>query len=297
MRIGTGMKALGWAAAWAASFAFPALAAATAPTGAITPVWVESHHPFTLALSGEIDDCAPVFSHPSARLTGGKLVLSVLEQQHPGVSCVTRPPAWTYRTEFEVAALDSGQYPVQVIWAQACQFDPTPCPVAYMPQDVGNLRVTDSARLAYSFTPRSARGGQSFHLLLNGDGFNCGDLIKSATVDTARPTLRLNFLIEPHPEAECFAPFYGIDFTVPALQAGGWQVNANREPYCPPGMLCPLALLAPQLAGALEVTAGTEAVVPLRPKTSAGPASMGRPGFRSQWNGSFRDAAGKAMPR
>jgi hypothetical protein len=294
MRIGTGMKALGWAAAWAASFALPAFAAATTPTGAITPVWVESHHPFTLALSGEIDDCAPAFSHPSSRLTGGKLVLSVLEQQRPGVSCVTKPPAWTYRTEFEVAALDSGEYPVQVIWEQACQFDPTPCPVAYLPQDVGNLRVTDSAALAYSFSPRSARAGGSFHILLQ-DHFNCGDQIKSASVDTVRPIVRLNFVIDPHPEAECFAPFPGIDFTVPALQAGGWQVYAARSPYCPAGTICPLALLAPLLAGALEVSAGTEAVVPLRPKSSARPAEVGRPGFRSPWNGSFRDAAGKAM--
>jgi hypothetical protein len=292
MRIPIATRFLGWTALVAGMAAAPAR---PAPTGSITPAWVESHHPFTLALSGDIDDCAPVFSHPSSRLTGGKLVLTVLEQQRPNVDCVTRPPAWLYRTEFEVAALDSGQYPVQVIWAQACQFDPTPCPVAYQPQDVGNLRVTDSARLAYSFTPRAARAGQPFHLLLKGDGFNCGDLIKSATVDTSRPVLRLDFLIEPHPEAECFAPFHGIDFAVPALQAGGWQVTANRSPYCPPGMLCPLALLAPQLAGALEVSVGTDAVVPLRPKPSAGPIGAGRPGFRSPWNGSFRDAAGKAI--
>jgi len=292
MRLHIVTRFLGWTALVAGAAALPAR---SAPTGSITPAWVESHHPFTLALAGESDDCSPVFSHASSRLTGGKLVLSVLEQQRPGIACITKPVSWAYRTEFEVAALDSGEYPVQVIWMQACQFDPTPCPAAYQPQDVGNLRVTDSARLAYSFTPRAARAGEGFQLLLKADGFNCGDIIKSATVDTARPVLRLNFLIEPHPEAECFAPFHGIEFAVPALTAGGWQVTANRAAYCPPGMVCPLALLAPQLAGALEVSPGTEAVVPLRPRPSAGPAGVGRPGFCSRWNGSFRDAAGKAM--
>jgi hypothetical protein len=290
MRVKSVMKALGWAAALTA----PALSVAAATTAAISPTWVESHHPFTLILAGESNKCAPVFSHQSYRITGGTLVLSVLEQQRPGVLC-TNDTAWTYRTEFDAPALDSGEYPVQVRWAQACEFDPTPCPVAYQPQDAGNLRVTDSAGLPYSFTPRTARGGQDFHLRLKSSTFNCGDLVKSASVDTTRPALRLNFLIEPHPEVVCIAPFPGIDFAVPALQAGGWQVYAARAPYCPPSNICPLALMAPQLAGALEVSPVVEAMVPLRPETRAVPAGVGRPGFRSEWNGAFRDAAGKAM--
>ncbi|MBW8886868.1 MAG: hypothetical protein JF616_03830 [Fibrobacteres bacterium] len=290
MRIQTASKVLGWAVVAAGMAALPARAAAT---GSITPTWAESHHPFTLALSGQSDKCAPVFSHQSYRLNAGKLVFSVLEQQRPGVLCTT-DTAWAYRTEFDAPALDSGEYPVQVRWAQACEFDATPCPVAYMPQDVGNLRVTDSAALPYSFTPRSVRAGQDFHIRLRGT-FNCGDLIKSATVDTARPTLRLNFLIEPHPEDLCIAPFPGIDFAVPALGAGGWEVYASRAPYCPPSNICPLALMAPQLAGALEVSPVVETVVPLRPETRAGPAGAGHPGFRSKWNGFYYDAAGKAM--
>jgi len=289
MRVKTIMKALGWAAALTA----PALPVAAATTAGISPTWAESHHPFTLALFGESDKCAPVFSHQSSRITGGTLVLSVLEQQRPGVLC-TNDTAWAYRTEFDAPALDSGEYPVQVRWAQACEFDATPCPVAYQPQDVGNLRVTDSASLSYSFTPRSVRAGQDFHIRLKGT-FNCGDLIKSSTVDTVRPILRLNFVIEPHPEVVCIAPFPGIDFAVPALGAGGWQVYAARSPYCAQGTVCPLALIAPQLAGALEVPPVVEAVVPLRPETRVGPAGIGRLGFRSEWNGALRDAAGKAM--
>jgi len=289
MRLGNGMKAMAWAAS--------ALPSAAAATGGISPTWAESHHHFTLALSGESDKCAPVFSHWSSRITGGKLELSVLEQQRPGVLCVDTPPAWPYRTEFDIPAMDSGEYPVQVNWAQACQFDPTPCPVAVQPQDVGNLRVTDSAALPYSFTPRSAHGGQEFHIRLKGASFNCGDVVKSATVDTARPVLRLNFMIEPHPEVICIAPFPGIDFAVPPLEAGVWQVFGGRAAYCPPGTVCPIAAIAPQLAGALEISPEIEAVDPprLKPASAPAPAGMGRPGFRSEWNGALRDAAGKAM--
>ncbi len=294
MRLVNGMKAMAWAVAWTAT----ALPAAAAATGAISPSWAESRHPFTLALSGESDKCAPVFSHQSSRITGGKLELSVLEQERPGVLCVSTPVSRPYRAEFDIPAMDSGEYPVQVRWAQACEFDPTPCPVAYQPQDVGNLRVTDSAALAYSFAPRSARGGQAFHIRLKAAVFNCGDLVKSATVDTARPLLHLNFTIEPHPEVVCIAPFPGIDFAVPPLEAGGWQVLAGRGIYCPTGTVCPIAAVAPQLAGALEVSPEIEAVGPLRPGSASAPAlpaGMGRPGFRSEWNGVFRDAAGKAM--
>lgn len=288
MRIGNTMKGLGWALA-----GLLAAEAGAATTGAISPTWVEGRHPFTLALFGEGGDCAPVFSHKTSRLTAGKLVLSVLEQQRAGVAC-TNALSWPYRTEFDVPALDSGAYPVQVRWAQACEFDPTPCPAAYQPQDVGTLQVTDSARLAYSITPRSAPGGQAFHIRLHGN-FNCGDHVLSATVDTSRPSLYLNFSIESHPEILCIAPFPGIDFAVPPLAAGVWQTYGSPYPNCPQGQICPLALrLAPQLAGALEVTPGTEAVAPLRPMPAAGPAGAGRPGFRSPWNGSYRDAIGKA---
>ena len=62
-----------------------------------------------------------------------------------------------------------------------------------------------------------------------------------------------------------------------------------------PRTICPLALMAPQLAGALEVSPVVEAVVPLRPETRAEPAGIGHPGFRSEWNGALRDAAGKVM--
>jgi hypothetical protein len=235
--------------------------------------------------------CAPVFSHNSARLTAGTLVLSVLEQQKPGVSC-TNAESWEYRTEFDVPGLDSGQYPVQVRWAQACEFDLTPCPAAYQPVTVGNLQVTDSARLGYSFKPRAARGGQSFHLRLFGD-FNCGDKVTSATVEVTRPKIRLNYQVDPHPEILCIAPFPGIDFEIPALDAGGWQLYAWTSPNCG-NVQCGIGI-APQLAGTLEVTQGIEAVVPLRPGTTVAPAGVGRPGFRSEWNGALRDAAGKAI--
>jgi hypothetical protein len=288
MRIGNKLKALGWAAAFAA----PAFSAAPPTTAGIDPTWVESRHPFTLVLSGQSGHCAPVFSHSSSRLTGGTLVLTVLEQQTPGVAC-TNDLSWEYRTEFEIPGLDSGAYPVQVRWAQACEFDPAPCPVAYQPVTVGNLSVTDSARLSYSIAPGTARGGQPFHLRLFAGRFNCGDQVQSATVQVTRPTIRLNYQVESHPEILCIAPFPGIDFAMPALNAGGWQVYAYTSPNC--GVVqCGIGI-APQLAGALEVTQGIEAVVPLRPRTPAGPINAGRPGFRSEWNGALRDAIGKAI--
>lgn len=287
MRIGNMLKAMGWAA----TLATPALSAAPPTTGGIEPTWVESRHPFTLALSGQSGMCAPVFSHGSSRLTGGTLVLSVLAQQKPGVSC-TNATSWEYRTEFEIAGLDSGQYPVQVRWAQACEFDPAPCPAAYQPVTVGNLQVTDSARLAYSIMPGAAHGGQAFHLRLFGN-FNCGDSVASATVEVTRPTVRLNYQVVSHPERECVAPFSGIDFAMPALDAGGWQLYAWTSPHCG-DVQCGIGI-APQLAGALEILPAIEAVVPLRPRTPAGPANAGRPGFRSEWNGAIRDAIGKAI--
>src|SRR3954467_14388449 len=104
--------------------AAPAGAAATASS---SPYWVQAHHAFTLALTGESQMCVPEFSHQEAALIGGELVLSVLEQQRIGYMC-TNATSWPYRTEFTVPGLDSGNYPVKVRWRSACEFDPAPCP-------------------------------------------------------------------------------------------------------------------------------------------------------------------------
>lgn len=291
-------KGPGWAAALAAAFAGPAAhpagaAATTAATAAFAPSWAEAQRPFTLALSGESQLCAPVFSHAEVRLSGGKLVLSVLMQQRLGVLCVNLP-TFRYRAEFAAPALDTGNYPVQVRWREACEFDANPCPVAYDPQDLGTLQVTDSAHLEYHLGARSVVAGKAFTLPLKG-GFRCGDKVTGLLADTARPALYLDFTMESG-SGMCDTVVVPPAFAIPPLRAGIWQVYARRTAACPEGTLCPILVPAPRLAGALEVVESADALVPWRREPRAAPALRG-PAFAAPWNGAFRDAAGRRANR
>jgi len=277
----------------------PADAAATASS---SPYWVQAHHAFTLALTGESQMCVPEFSHQEAALIGGELVLSVLEQQRIGYMC-TNATSWPYRTEFTVPGLDSGNYPVKVRWRSACEFDPAPCPVANDPQPAGTLRVTDTAALSYHIKSPTVPAGQSVKLLLRG-GFRCGIRYSDLTVDTARPSLTLSFTAGQASGGECDTIVPGLEFTLPPLSAGVWQVYAAPMPYCAGGAVCPLLRMAPQLAGALEVKGSAlNTLAPAREAHRAvfadGRAGFRAPGFRADWRGVRRDAAGRraAGPR
>jgi hypothetical protein len=274
---------------------FPAMAAAAAALDSVSvrPSWVEAHRAFTLVVEGESPSCALQFSHPEARLTGGKLVLSALAQARIGVLCVN-VPSFHYRVEFAAPALDTGAYPVQVRWAQACEFDPAPCPAAYMPRDVGNLRVTDSAHLEYHIPPAAVPAGQGFRLPLRG-GLGCGDRVGSLSVDTARPALTLDFSIT-WLDGKCDTTVAPLQFPVPALQAGVWQVYVRRMSPCPEGRMCTMSLPPPSLAGALDVKEGAAVLAAPAPKRS-GPALPPGAAFRIDWQGSARDAAGRRQPR
>jgi len=276
---------------------FGALAAAmpagAATTASVSPYWVEGHHAFTLALTGETQVCAPEFSHQEAALIGGELVLSVLQQATPGFMCTNSTSSSPYRVEFTAPGLDSGQYPVKVRWRTACEFEsnPAPCPVLGVLQDAGTLRVTDSAGLSYHIGPRVVTAGRASNLLLHGP-FGCSDKISGVSIDTARPSIYLNMTVE-HPAIQCDTTVAGIGFALPPLSAGVWQVYAAAAPYCPPGSICPLYRLAPQLAGALEVKASVLSTqAPARGPRSL-PVGIGRAGFRADWFGAPRDAAGR----
>jgi hypothetical protein len=271
----------------------PALAAAPLGSVSAAPSWVEAHRAFTLVLDGESPSCALQFSHPEARLIGGKLVLSALAQARPGVLCIN-VPSFHYRVEFAAPALDTGAYPIQARWAQACEFDPAPCPVAYDPGDVGNLRVTDSAHLEYRIPPVPVPAGQAFRLPLRG-GLRCGDRVGSMSVDTARPSLFLDFAITLL-DGKCDTLVAPLQFQVPALQAGVWQVYVRRTVPCPQGKPCAALLPPPSLAGALDVKEGVSGLARPAPMR-AGPAHPSGAGFRIDWQGSARDAAGRRAPR
>ena len=279
---------------WAALATAPAGAAATA---SISPYWVQARHAFTLALTGESQMCVPEFSHQEAALIGGELVLSVLEKQRIGYLC-TNATAWPYRTEFTVPGLDSGSYPVKVRWRSACEFDPAPCPVAYDPQPAGNLRVTDTAALAYHIKPQAVPAGQAAKLLLRGK-FMCGIRFTDLSVDTARPSITLSFTADQATSGGCDTIVPGIEYTLPPLGAGVWQVYAAPMPYCAPGTICPYLRIAPQLAGALEVKGSALSTLAPARVSHAAVVAGGWAGFRADWRGVPRDAAGRrgAGPR
>lgn len=271
---------------------FLAAAAFLAPwasAASINPVQVEAHHPFTLALSYSSGNCASILSHRETRLIGGKLVLSALDEQSPNVRCAGMGP-WDSRAEFTAPALDSGEYPVQIRWDAACEFSATPCPAGWNPIDVGTLQVTDSSRLGYHFTPRTARAGKAFTLLLQG-GLRCGDEVTGHSADASTPpTLSLGYTVD-RGSGLCDTIVRPLEFEVPALSAGIWQVSVWSTPYCAPGAICPLSLSV-GFAGALDVEPSTEAIVPWRREFRTAPAGRG-PGFRAGWGGSNRDAAGR----
>lgn len=291
-------------AAWGFLSLFAALSPAAVNTVGISPTWVEGGHPFTLELAGETDICVSDFTHLEAVPSGGALVLSVLQTRRPGFAC-TNAASWPYRVEFTAPKLDSGTYPVKVHWRSACEFDPAPCPAAYNLQDAGTLRVTDSAGLPYHISPRSIGAGQASKLLLQGR-FGCSDRITEMSVDTARPSIQLHLTVES-PAIQCDTIVPGVEFPLPPLRAGVWQVYVLRSPYCPPGTVCPLYKMAPQLAGALE--AGVS-VTSLRGTGSLTPGSrmagsrkpgfrnpgFRAPGFQADWQNAPRDAAGRRGP-
>ena len=261
---------------WAAAALFTAGAATSAfaqpgdpvQTVYVTPGQVESGKPFQVTLSGKSTLCDPQFSRHEAKVENGVVNFTVMAVNNPAALCSgdTRD----FKTEFAVPALKAGEYKVEARLYPSCYYDKPTCPMLRDPVEYGGiLYAQDSAKLAFAIRPDQVEADKPFDLFLIGKNFTCGNEYTGLTSSFQGDVLFLNFTNRPHPEALCPAIVadYGPTFRIPAAKAGVYQVMATASPYCGTTGPCPLALIAPQLAGALTVGDGP---VSLRPASGGG---------------------------
>ena len=223
----------------------------------VTPGQAESGKPFQVALTGKTTLCDPQFSRHEAKVENGGVNFTVMAVNNPAAFCSGE--ARDFKTEFAVPALTAGEYKVEARLYPSCYYDKPPCAMLRDPVEYGGiLYVQDSAKLSVAIRPDKVEAEKPFDLFLTSKDFTCGNEYSNLTSSFQGDVLFLNFTNRPHPEALCPAVVadYGPTFKIPALEAGVYQVMAAISPYCGTNGPCPLALMAPQLAGALTVGEG-----------------------------------------
>ncbi|GEM_PF-3858296 len=226
----------------------------------ISPYQAESGKAFQVTLSGKTDLCNPRFSHWQVQVGEGTLSLTVLAENDPVAKCAAGPH--DYATDFSIPAMKAGSYEVNAFLPPACAFAPNPCPIAYMPLYGGTLTVQDSAKLNFAIRPKQVAADKEFDLFVTHKDFTCGNEFSNLSSYVSGHSLYVQFTNRPHPEALCPAVLtdHGPTIKVPAMKGGVYQVFATAMPYCGTPGPCPLALMAPQLAGALTVGDGATAI-------------------------------------
>lgn len=241
------------------AFASLAMATAciTAPTMAatvsVTPHQAEAGKDFRVTVSGKTDLCMPIWSYISAKEQGGILTLSAAGANNPLAKCTAGPH--DFSLDFLVPALKAGSYEVRFQRHLPCEFEKPQCEPFIFPDSGGTLVVVDRAKLSFSIKPRAAAANKSFDLFLTNKDFTCGNTYSNLNVGVRGWQVMLSFTNKPNPAAICPAieADYGPTFKVPALAYGIYQVMAVMSPWCDSKGPCPLAPIAPQLAGALDI--------------------------------------------
>lgn len=258
---------------WAAAALFTAAPASAQPGEPVQTVYVapnqaEAGKPFQVALTGKTTLCDPQFSRHEAKVENGVVNFTVMAVDNPAALCTGQPR--DFKTEFAVPALKAGEYKVEARLYPACHYNNPPCAMLRDPVEYGGtLLAQDSAKLAFAIRPDRVEADKPFDLFLTGKDFTCGNEYTGLTSAFQGDVLFLNFTHRPRPEVLCPAILadYGPTFRIPSAQAGVYQVMAAVSPYCGTTGPCPLALIAPQLSGALTVGDGP---VSLRPGSGGG---------------------------
>jgi hypothetical protein len=237
------------ATALSAAMAVPALAA----TVSVSPYQAEAGKDFKVTVSGKTDLCMPIWTYISAKEQGGVLTLSAAGANNPLAKCAAGPH--DFSLDILVPALKAGSYEVRFQRHIPCEFDKPQCEPFIFPDSGGTLLVVDRAKIPFSIKPRAAAADKSFDLFLTNKDFTCGNTFSNLNVAVRGWQLMLSFTNKPNPAAICPAieADYGPTFKVPALAYGTYQVFAVMSPWCDSKGPCPLALFAPQLAGALDI--------------------------------------------
>jgi hypothetical protein len=271
-------------------------------TVSVSPNQAESGKPFQVTLAGKSGLCAPIFSRHEVKSENGVLNLTVMGVSNPAALCM--PGEHEYRTDFNVPAIKAGAYEVAARLLPACSYENPPCMPIRDPVEYGGaLEVRDSADLHYAFRPKRVEKDKVFGLFVFHEDFTCGNEYSNPSINVSGHSLNLSFTNRPHPETPCPAVLadYGPTFQVPAMPPGVYQVFVTAMPYCGTQGPCPLAMVAPQLSGALTVGEGAVSLQPAmrqaakeKPGSGTGRLSIdNRLGVRGWWHAAAVSLTGR----
>lgn len=281
-RPGMGRRGFHPAFAWLAvalSIYAPTVHAAAKATAdySLLPSQAESGKPVTLTVSGYTGLCNPHFSHQAATVQSGAIHLELLGENDPLSKCSDSIRA--FHTDFQTPALAAGSYAVDIAFRPACSYQEPLCPFALQRFAAGTLTVRDPADLTFGILPGQVQAGQQFHLRVTRKEFACGAVFTGLTDVANGPVLYLQYtLAEMTLDTACPVPLapQGPIFTLGPLAAGTYQIMASQIPDCA-GKVCPLALIAPQLAGALTVVETVSGLKQDQRPGGSGTAKAGAP--------------------
>ncbi len=236
------------------------LAAAVLPCRAgadasISPYWAEAGKPVTLTVTGFAGMCAPLFAHHAVTVEKGIIRLEVMAENNPAALCINDTLNYSH-TDFQLPPLAADTYAVSLQVKPACAYTPPFCPFALIIQSAGTLTVTDSAKLGFTILPRHVDAGKAFDFRLVNKAWNCTTRFSNLNYYLNGHFLYVNYLVGPSTvDTTCLVPAspQGPVFHVSPLPAGSYQIMAAAQVYCNAIGPCPLAMIAPQLAGALLV--------------------------------------------
>ncbi len=254
----------------AVAAAFTAVFTTTNPqaqaTGYISPSRAVANRAFQLNLSGSTGtgSCLSL-GNPKAVVTDTLIDLTLqtlIVPTAPGVPPVPGTPGSVCTTgdypinfDFHLPALKPGVYAVRGYILPTCMLANPACLIAPLPFVTSQLVVSAPEGLYYSISPKQAPAAKEFDLFLTSKNYSCADEFLNLESSVNGRTLMLTYTVRNDPAIRCAKPIQdlGPTFKIPAMTDGTYQVFASPNPYCPPGTICPLAKIAPQLAGALDI--------------------------------------------
>ncbi len=136
---------------------------------------------------------------------------------------------------FTMPALDAGSYEVYATSMPSCLYSTPRCAIAVSPQYAGTLVIAPQSAFPYTFTPVSVDAGKTFDLHLLSYSFNCNTTFSMMNTAVIGNVISLTYLDQESPTSGvCPAIYmpYGPTFSISALKAGSYTIQAYQLPAC-----------------------------------------------------------------
>lgn len=198
----------------------------------LTPATATAGQEFSLSVQSYRYSCANRYANQKVVVNEQRIDLSFTTSVDPLVLCpaIERP----YGPSFKMPALKAGRYALYMNLLLECHVQEPMCKAAIQVEPAGTLVVSEQGKITYYLNPASVQAGTDFTLELLSPQFTCNLEYLRTSSSVQDNKITLTFLDKPNPLVRCVPEreFYGPAYKLRGLQAGTYEVWAERLPAC-----------------------------------------------------------------